>query len=114
MVARKGQPNLGNDPARRSDWRERTTAENNKLANARLAFRTDDAFVVLLAKAAKTRGMTSAGYARRAVSVFIAADLQVPFEEVCAHCPAIEHGGGLLKTWPRDDGNGYGKWEVKS
>lgn len=119
MVARKGQPNIVNDPGYKPDWRNRAKkTSSNKSLQVRLAFRTTGEFVTLLAKAANRRGMTSAGYARRAVAAFIAQDLQMPFEDVCAHFPHAgnfqfppDGGGKRPRTW--DDGQGYGNWEVK-
>lgn len=112
MVARKGQPNLSNDPGRMPDWKERVKKRAPTEQRKRFMFRSSWAFVSLVSKAARLRGMTSSAYARRAISAFIASDLQMPFEDVCQHSPSVKSSAGI-KTWTPDDGAGYGKWEVQ-
>lgn len=114
-MGRKGQPSA-NDPGYRPEWKDRVRKRLPGPADGRLAFRINPEFVVLLAKAARLRGMTSAAYSRRAVAAFIANDLQVPFEDICTYTPRV-NGRQVTQDgrrfWPRDDGQGYGNWEVK-
>lgn len=114
-MGRRGQPSA-HDPGYRPDWKKRAWLRSPNDADARLAFRTSSAFVILLARAARLRGMTSAAYSRRAVAAFMANDLQMPYEDVCALSPGVEHvviRQDGKRVWPRDDGQGYGQWEVK-
>lgn len=115
MVARKGQPNANVkiDPGYKPDWKERARAHGPEQATKRFMFRTTWDFVALLRKAARRRDMSDSAYARRAVSAFIAADLQMPFEDVCETSPPVPFARGRWTTYPRDDGKGYGNWEVK-
>lgn len=115
MVARRGQPNQTNDPVYRPDWRERVLQHDRPPERmTRLGVRTTGEFLILLSRAARRRGMSNSAYVRRAVSAFMAQDLQMPFEDVCAASPGVKHvkytNQGVV--WPRDDGSGYGKWEV--
>lgn len=116
MTARRGQPNLNNDPAYDPDWRERIMQSAPDESKKRVMFRTTDEFNMLLSRAARRRGMTNSFYMRRAISAFIAEDLQIPFEDICQLSPGADATlyTGRGRIWPRDDGNGYGKWEVKS
>lgn len=116
MVARKGQPNIGNDPGYKPDWKDTVqTRVSSRNGGKRFMFRTTWEFVGLLSRAARLRGMTNSAYARRAVSAFIANDLQIPFEDVCKTSPGVEHvaltNEGVV--WPPDDGVGYGNWKVQ-
>lgn len=114
MVHPKGQPNLVNDPGYRADWRERTRKRGPDERMKLTSFRCTGDFVVLLSRAARRRGMSNSAYMRRAISAFIAQELQMPFEDVCATSPGVTHekftNNGVV--WPRDDGQGYGRWEV--
>lgn len=116
MVARKGQPNLVNDPVYRPDWKERVAKLAATQKSERWNLRSSEEFITLLRKAALHRGMNSAAYARRAMAAFIAKDLEIPFEDVCNTCPTPgpQKRSGVGFVWPRDDGTGYGNWEVKS
>lgn len=115
MVARKGQPNIGNDPAYKPDWKDRVKGRVAVSRSERWNLRSSEEFIVLLRKAAATRDMNVAAYARRAMSAFIAKDLQMPFEDVCNTCPTPgpQKRAGVGFVWPRDNGEGYGNWEVK-
>lgn len=114
MVARRGQPNLANDPGYRPDWRERTGSSIEDEKRRFFVFRTTEQWGMLLSRAARHRGMSNSAYVRRAVSAFIASDLQVPFEDVCQMTPGVVHEARTNKgvVWPPDNGKGYGKWEV--
>jgi hypothetical protein len=90
---------------------------------ARLTVVCDIEYRVLLREAADRRGMSAAGYARRATTAFIAADLDLPFEVVAALTPQPAPPEGTM-TLPveqrpirnpgkwRDDGLGHGSWRV--
>lgn len=115
MVARKGQPNTGRDSGYKPDWKERVTERVATKRSERWNLRSSEDFIILLRKAAATRGMNVAAYARRAIAAFVAVDLDMPFEEVCNTCPTPgpQKRAGVGFVWPRDDGEGYGNWEVK-
>ena len=120
MVARSGQPNLTNDPGKKQGWKHRTLRNlEEKKERVVYNFRASESFMPLLAKAAATRKMTRTAYMRRAIGAFIANDLHMPYSEVCATYPAVENNlraevfiNGKSYT-RRDDGEGYGSWEVK-
>lgn len=72
---------------------------------------------VLLDEAARRRGISMAGYARRALAAFIAYDLGLPLEEVTQYMSrATEyrewgaHGRPLVRI--NDDGSGFGRWVI--
>ena len=115
MVARKGQPNMAKDPVYRADWKDRVSSRTHAEESNRWSLRSTQAFTSLMRKAARRRGMSGAAYSRRAIAAFIAQDLQMPFEDVCNTFPAPKPEGstGVGVIWPRDDGQGYGNWEVK-
>lgn len=115
MAARKGQPNLHHDPLYKPDWKERVLEREHRPSTNRWSLRSTHEFTALVRRAARRRGMTNAAYVRRAVAAFIASDLQMPFEDVCETFPApkVEGSTGIGVIWPRDDGQGYGNWEVK-
>jgi hypothetical protein len=90
---------------------------------ARTVLISDIEFRGLLHQAASARGMSRAGYVRRAVAAFVAADLGLELVEVAAHMPrptpdggpmalpAAEHPRNNPGKWA-DDGVGFGSWEV--
>lgn len=81
-----------------------------------LAIRFDRPFRALLDEAAMRRGMSMAGYCRRAVIAFIAHDLGLPVAEVGQHMPRPTiyqlHRGSGNKTLTRDNLTGYGPWVI--
>jgi hypothetical protein len=92
---------------------------------ARIMLVSDIAFRRLLRQAAETRGMSASGYARRAAAAFIAHDLQIPFEQVCALTPRPAPPEGPFRAGlpadqrpannpgrQVDDGLGFGTWRV--
>lgn len=91
---------------------------------ARITVVSDVEFRRLLRAAADRRGISASGYVRRAVSAFVAADLGLPWEQVCAHVPKPSPPEGTMRALPReqhplynpgrwvDDGAGYGSWSV--
>lgn len=105
---------------------ERTQAEKQKKARrtrpANILLEFAIPFLTALREAADSRGMSSAGYARRAVAAFVARDLGVPFESLTQHFSAPHRRGEVLKRDPgefrkaegqtTDDGKGFGSWEV--
>lgn len=120
MPARKGQPNLTNDPGKRAGWEYRAVQGINNEAYTRGYYQAGASFFAALRRAAKVRGMPAGAYLRRAVMAFAAHDLRVPFEELLADSPSPnQRKRGDYKhykeVWLReyDDGSGYGTWEVK-
>lgn len=92
---------------------------------ARIMVVSDIGFRRLLRQAADARGMSASGYMRRATCAFIASDLGVPFEQVCALTPRPAtpdgpiHAGQAPSERPLnnpgrqvDDGSGFGVWHV--
>jgi hypothetical protein len=77
----------------------------------------DEPFRVLLDEAAKRRGISMQGYARRAIGAFIAKDLGMRLPEVLKYCAsptAYRLGAGYgrqVKT--EDDGRGAGPWFIE-
>lgn len=73
----------------------------------------------LLKKAAQDRGINMSSYSRRAIAAFIALDLDIPFEDVCATLPKAREPG-LKKNFGRefegaglrDSGEGFGEWRI--
>lgn len=92
--------------------------------NARLTVVSDIKLRPLLRAAANARGISVTGYVRRATAAFIAADLGVPFAEVCSFMPRPSPATGNMRGLPPeqrpvnnpgrwiDDGRGFGPWEV--
>jgi hypothetical protein len=76
----------------------------------------DDPFRVLLDAAAERRGMSLAGYCRRAVAAMIAYDFGLNPAEVMVHTSRpVEYradaGAGRAKR-TNDDGTGFGPWWI--
>lgn len=118
MPARKGQPNLTNDPGKRPGWEYRAVKGINREAFTRGYYQAGLTFFTALRQAANSRGMTTSAYLRRAVAAFAAKDLGVDFEDILKDSPAPDLTRGRdpeTGTWTRrmDDGTGYGSWEVK-
>jgi hypothetical protein len=71
----------------------------------------------LLDEACYRRGISMAGYARRAIAAMIAHDLGLPLSEVTKHMPypteyrAFGGTGRNIKT--EDSGKGYGPWTIE-
>lgn len=77
----------------------------------------DDPFRVLLDEAAQRRGMSLAGYCRRAVAAMIAHDLGLKPQETMAHTSRpteyrAEAGAGRAKR-TNDDGTDFGPWKIE-
>ncbi len=93
---------------------------------ARLTLVCSIEFRRLLRAAADARGISASGYARRATAAFVAADLGLAFEDVCALLPRPAGPMGPMVAglpeerrpinnpgrWP-DDGQGFGRWGVR-
>ena len=76
----------------------------------------DDPFRVLLDAAAERRGMSLAGYCRRAVAAMIAHDFGLRPQDVMTHTARpteyrAEAGAGRAKK-TNDDGTGFGAWQI--
>lgn len=89
----------------------------------RYQFTCDPPFLAALRAAAGLRGISVAGYVRRAIGSFIAADLGVPAAEILRHVPAAAPRGKWVRRPIRDpkagsrsagrthdDGVGFGPW----
>ena len=118
MPARKGQPNLTNDPGKRGGWEYRAVAGINKPDYTRGYYQAGLAFFAALRQAARVRGISGGADLRRAVAAFAAKDLGVPFEDILADSPSPhwnKHRSAQTGTWYRefDDGTEFGSWEVK-
>lgn len=76
-------------------------------------------FKALLSMAAKRRGISIAGYVRRALAAFIATDLEMSLEDVLKEASFPSPYGVANGQWMRDDiapgdhdtGEGYGDWK---
>lgn len=76
----------------------------------------DTEMKVLLTEAARRRGISMAGYSRRAIAAFISYDLGIPFEDITKFCALptefrVVGTGRSVKL--NDDGQGYGKWQIR-
>jgi hypothetical protein len=89
----------------------------------RYQFTCDPPFLAALRAAAGLRGISVAGYVRRAIGSFIAADLGVPAAEILQHVPQAAPRGKWVRRpiadpakgastagRTRDDGVGFGPW----
>lgn len=77
----------------------------------------DIEFKVLLDEAAKRRGISMAGYTRRALAAFVSHDLDLPLEDVTKYMSKATnyrewgaHGRPLVRL--DDDGKGFGRWVI--
>lgn len=96
--------------------RRKKTKRNGERKNG-LGVYYDDGFRPLLDEACRRRGISMAGYARRAVAAFVAHDLGLPLSEVAADMARptgyrVEGGHGRGdKT--HDDARGMGPWKIE-
>lgn len=75
-------------------------------------------FKALLSMAAKRRGISISGYIRRALSAYIATDLEMKYEDVLKELPFPAPFGMQGAQWlhnelnpqDHDTGEGYGDW----
>ncbi len=114
MVARRGQPNLTNDPGKRAGWEYRAVRGINRDPYERGYFQAGMSFFSALRQAAKKRGISGNAYLRRAVAAFAAKDLGIPIEEVLQDSPSASwerNRDEKTGTWKKafDDGSGYGR-----
>jgi hypothetical protein len=77
----------------------------------------DDPFRPMLDEACRRRGISMAGYARRAVAAFVAHDLGLPLSEVVRHMALpttyrAEGGHGRVER-TNDTGRGMGAWKIE-
>lgn len=102
---------LGRVLFRQKKSKRKTERDGGVLAVYDLEFRP------LIDEACYRRGISMAGYARRALAAMIAYDLDLPLEEVTKHMPypteyrAFGGTGRHMKT--ADDGQGYGDWNIE-
>jgi len=131
MPTPKGKGLAGKADGREEGWEGRLLTRVNEAEADRLnrrgrkrdvQLRTewDIEMQALLRMAAEKRGITPTGYARRAIAAFVAHDLDLPFEELCGFfaypmAPGkvmTDEGVRLKKGRTKDDGQGFGSWQV--
>ena len=86
---------------------------------ARYQFGCEPKFLTLVHTAATLRGITTAGYIRRAIAAFVAADLDMDLADVTVLTPkATRRGTSAHPTGTQrvtaDDGRGFGPWRATS
>lgn len=124
MPARKGQPNLTNDPGKRGGWEYRAVHGVNKIPYSRGYYQAGISWFIAARRAAKSRNMSVSAYLRRAVAAFAARDLDMDFAAILKDSPSPGHltvrqhnkpGETQKQVWAKefDDGTGFGSWEVK-
>lgn len=64
----------------------------------------------LLREAARARGMSPTGYARRAIYAMACFDLEIPVKEAFLRDPRVTRETGLGVVDP--DGTGFGPWQI--
>lgn len=75
----------------------------------------DDPLRIFFDEAARRRGITLAGYARRALVAMIAFDLGMPPEELSKNMAQPQPYGGetpMKKGSTHDDYQGHGRWKI--
>lgn len=116
MPARKGQPNLTNDPGKREGWQQRAVQGIDK-RYANFYLRAGDKWFSGVRRAARTRGMSASAYIRRAVAAFAAHDLGEEMADIVSDSPMVQWRtkteNGQHFAMGHDDGEGYGSWDVK-
>jgi len=131
MPTPKGKGLAGKADGRVEGWEERTLTRvkqseaerlhrRGRKRDVQLRTEWDIEMQALLRLAAEKRGITPTGYARRAIAAFVAADLDLPFEEVCGFFAypmppgkvLTDEGVRLKKGRTKDDGQGFGSWSV--
>jgi hypothetical protein len=77
----------------------------------------DLGFRQLLDEACYRRGISLAGYARRAIAAMVAHDLGIPLAEALKHMPLPTeyrvYGGTGRNTKTIDTGEGFGPWHIE-
>ena len=114
------------DRVKATNYADQTEKQKRKRKNrpGQVLIECELPFLTMLRAAATSRGMSSVGYARRAIAAFISHDLGIEFTEVTRNFPApFRHGEALDPNNPNgvhmkrgltvDDGQGYGDWKVK-
>lgn len=116
MPARKGQPNLTNDPGKREGWQNRAVEGINK-RYANFYLRAGTLWFSAVRRAARTRNMSASAYIRRAVAAFAAHDLGERMEDIVSDSPMVQwrmkDADNNRFATGHDDGQGYGPWDVK-
>lgn len=112
---RVGDPNWMANAMDRVAIRQKRTKRHAERKSGVLAV-YDPPFQNYFDEAAQRRGMSLAGYARRALAAMIAHDLGVPLEEVAKHMPRPTEyraeGGTGRHVRTEDDGKGFGEWQI--
>lgn len=111
-------------------WQERLlamVAENEQnsrrrkagIRTGRINIACDEEFVAIIAAAARSRGLNTTAYVRRAAAAFAAADLGVNIDEILQFAPKATPFGDSQQRKEftaeptRDTEEGFGSWEVK-
>lgn len=101
------------------NWKRKAIRHAPKEDKKKIVFHVFGEFDSYFSRAANQRGMTKSAYARRALAAFMAHDLQMPFEDLCKMFPAVVYDQNISKyidglvVSQRDDGEGYGQWQIK-
>jgi hypothetical protein len=101
------------------NWKRKAILHAPKEEKKKIVFHAFGLFDSYFSRAAKRRGMSKSAYARRALAAFIAKDLEMPFEDLCGMFPAVVYIQNTSKfvdgmvVSQRDDGQGYGQWQIK-
>lgn len=75
----------------------------------------DEPFRELLEEAARRKGISRQGFARRAIGAFIAYELGMDIEDVVKHSARPLPYGKYMKGMPKrteDDATGFGPWKI--
>lgn len=107
-----------NDPGARDGWEARVLERMNRRrasesnTNHQYGIPMHWMFRIYLRRAAQERGISMSGYVRRALAVFIARDLGMSYEELCAlnRKPLAFGDVGRRGLAQQDDGEGFGDW----
>lgn len=103
------------DALNRCKLRQKRTKRHAERKSGVLAV-YDPPFQTYFDEAAHRRGMSLAGYARRALAAMVAHDLDIPIEEVAKYMPRpteYRAGGGVgRQDRTEDDGTGFGPWFI--
>lgn len=108
-------PGWKEDALARIALRQKRTKRNAERKSGVLAV-YDPPFQVFFDEAASRRGMSLAGYARRALAAMIAYDLGIPIDTITKYMPRpteYRAGGGVgRQDKTEDDGRGFGPWRI--
>lgn len=103
------------DALNRISLRQKKTKRHAERKSGVLAV-YDPPFQTYFDEAAHRRGMSHAGYARRALAAFVAYDLGLPVAEVAKYMPRPSEyraaGGVGRQNRTEDNGVGFGQWMI--